>query len=308
MLNNLSVFVQQASNRIPFQDSESWIILSPLEQSIKEKINSIGTPLSEWDIQINYGIKTGLNEAFIISGTKKDELIALDPKSAEIIRPILRGRDIKRYEYTFADLWVILARFGSYQYLEKEYPAIYHHLSQFENKLKQRGQCRYTSSGKVNTAKPYPGQHHWLELDNNPRQEYLDDFSKQKIVWGNLCLSSQFTLADEGMFVNAPSPMIVPGNKYILAVLNSKLGDWYIRQLGVTRNGGYFEYKPMFVEKLPVPQISAEQQKQYIGLVEQLLEPQTDSNANAKIDQELDQLIFNLYGLSANEIEYIVKA
>ena len=83
----LVVFIQQASNRLPFQDSESWIILSPLEQSIKEKINSIGTPLSEWDIQINYGIKTGLNEAFIISGTKKNELIALDPKSAEIIRP-----------------------------------------------------------------------------------------------------------------------------------------------------------------------------------------------------------------------------
>ena len=235
-----------------------------------------------------------MNEAFIISGTKKDELIALDPKSAEIIRPILRGRDIKRYEYTFADLWVIAAHNGvkSQNVLPiniNDYPAIKQHLDQYYEKLATR-------ADKGNT--PY----------NLRNCVYMDDFSKQKIVWGNLCLSSQFTLADEGMFVNAPSPMIVPGNKYILAVLNSKLGDWYIRQLGVTRNGGYFEYKPMFVEKLPVPQISAEQQKQYIGLVEQLLEPQTDSNANAKIDQELDQLIFNLYGLSANEIEYIVKA
>ena len=305
--NNLSVFVQQASNYISFQNNESWVILSPLERSIKEKINTYGTPLSKWDIRINYGIKTGLNDAFIISGAKKDELIAEDSKSAEIIRPILRGRDIKRYEYTFADLWVILAKFGSYQYLEEKYPAIYHHLLQYEDKLKNRGQCRYTSSGKANVSKPYPGQHHWLELDNNPRQEYLDDFSKQKIVWGNLCLSSQFALADEGMFVNAPSPMIVPGNKYILAVLNSKLGDWYIRQLGVTRNGGYFEYKPMFVEKLPVPQISAEQQKPFICLAEQLLKSKTDNIANNAIEHELDQLVFDLYGLSANEIEYITK-
>ena len=202
---------------------------------------------------------------------------------------------------------MILAKFGSHQYLEEKYPAIYHHLLQYEDKLKNRGQCRYTSSGKANVSKPYPGQHHWLELDNNPRQEYLDDFSKQKIVWGNLCLSSQFALADEGMFVNAPSPMIVPGNKYILAVLNSKLGDWYIRQLGVTRNGGYFEYKPMFVEKLPVPQISAEQQKPFICLVEQLLKSKTGNVANNAIEHELDQLIFDLYGLSANEIEYITK-
>ena len=110
-----------------------------------------------------------------------------------------------------------------------DYPAIKQHLDQYYEKLATR-------ADKGNT--PY----------NLRNCVYMDDFSKQKIVWGNLCLSSQFTLADEGMFVNAPSPMIVPGNKYILAVLNSKLGDWYIRQLGVTRNGGYFEYKPIFVE------------------------------------------------------------
>lgn len=235
-----------------------------------------------------------MNEAFIISGTKKNELIALDPKSAEIIRPILRGRDIKRYEYTFADLWVIAAHNGvKSQNIPpvniEDYPAIKQHLDQYYEKLANR-------ADKGDT--PY----------NLRNCVYMDDFSKQKIVWGNLCLSSQFALAGEGMFVNAPSPMIVPGNKYILAVLNSKLGDWYIRQLGVTRNSGYFEYKPMFVEKLPVPQISVEQQKPYISLVDQLLEPKAGCNTNAKIEQELDQLIFSLYGLSANEIEYIVKA
>ena len=82
---------------------------------------------------------------------------------------------------------------------------------------------------------------------------YMDDFSKPKIVWGNLSLKAAFAKAPAGMFINAPCVMITPFSDYLLAILNSKLGDWYIRQLGVTRNGGYFEYKPMFVEQLPVP-------------------------------------------------------
>ncbi|MCD8299765.1 MAG: hypothetical protein LUC41_01095, partial [Clostridiales bacterium] len=92
----------QNKSSMGFSGSDSWTILSPIEQSIKEKIEAVGAPLKDWDISINYGIKTGLNDAFIISGEKKDELIAEDPRSAEIIRPILRGRDIKRYGYNFA--------------------------------------------------------------------------------------------------------------------------------------------------------------------------------------------------------------
>ncbi len=83
--------------------ADSWIILSPIEQRILEKIKAVGTPLKDWNIQINYGIKTGFNEAFIIDGRIKDQLIAKDPKSAEIIKPVLRGRDIKRYKAQFAD-------------------------------------------------------------------------------------------------------------------------------------------------------------------------------------------------------------
>lgn len=142
----------QNSSTMAFSGSDSWTILSSIEQSIKRKIETIGTPLKEWDISINYGIKTGLNEAFIISSEKKDELIASDPKSAEIIRPILRGRDIKRYGYTFANLYVIVAQYGSYEYLETKYPAIYRHLFQYKEALQKRGQCRYTSSGKKNTG------------------------------------------------------------------------------------------------------------------------------------------------------------
>ena len=91
----MSVFVQQFGNLVQFT-KDSWAILSPIEQSIKNKIESYGVPLKDWNISINYGIKTGCNDAFIIDGAKRAELIAADPKSDEIIRPILRGRDIKR--------------------------------------------------------------------------------------------------------------------------------------------------------------------------------------------------------------------
>ena len=88
------------------------MILNPIEQSIKRKIEAIGTPLKDWDIKINRGILTGCNDAFIIDEAKKEELIKEDPKSAEIIRPILRGRDIKRYGYDFAGLYLIATHNG----------------------------------------------------------------------------------------------------------------------------------------------------------------------------------------------------
>ena len=108
----MSVYVKQNSVTIGFNSSDSWTILSPIEQSIKAKIEAIGTPLRDWNIKINSGIKTGCNEAFIISGERKDELIREDPKSAEIIRPILRGRDIKRYGYEFANQYLIATHNG----------------------------------------------------------------------------------------------------------------------------------------------------------------------------------------------------
>ncbi len=120
-LKNLSDFVQQQSVECRFESFDSWVILSPIEQSIKRKIESVGTPLKDWDIQINYGIKTGFNDAFIISTEKRNEILdncsseEERTKTAELIRPILRGRDIKRYGYDWANLWLI-ATFNSRHY------------------------------------------------------------------------------------------------------------------------------------------------------------------------------------------------
>ena len=274
-----------------FNSSDSWTILSSLEQSIRNKIKRMGTPLEEWNLHINRGILTGYNDAFIISTDKKNELIAADPKSAELIRPILRGRDIKRYAYNFANLWVInvhngLKEKGMAPIDINNYPAIKSHLDAYYPKLAKRADKGVTPYNLRNCA-------------------YMNDFSKQKIVWGNLSLSAQFTIADEGFFINAPSPMIVPGNKYLLAVLNSSLGDWYIRQLGVTRNGGYFEYKPMFVGQLPIPTLSEDEQHPFIMLVDKILAKKKNHEDTSALENEINTLVYKLYKLTEDEIIFI---
>ena len=158
-----------------FNNNDSWVILNSIEQNIKAKIEAIGKPLKDWDIQINYGIKTGCNEAFIISGEKKKELIAKDPKSAEIIRPILRGRDIKRYSYNFADLWLI-ATFPSKHYDIDEYPAIKEYLLTFGiERLEQTGKTHNIDGIKIKSRKKTNNK--WFETQDSISywEEFFND-------------------------------------------------------------------------------------------------------------------------------------
>ena len=141
----MSVFVQQNAVSNNFATSDSWVILSPIERSIKRKIESIGTPLKDWDIRIYRGILTGCNEAFIISSQKRNEILANcaneaeRQRTAELIRPILRGRDIKRYGYEWANLYLI-ATFPARHYDIEDYPAVKDYFLSFaENNLRTAG-------------------------------------------------------------------------------------------------------------------------------------------------------------------------
>ncbi len=259
--NLTSVFVQQTGTECEFSGSDSWVILSPIEQSIKRKIEAVGTPLKDWDINIYRGVLTGYNDAFIISTEKREEILANcqsedeRKRTAELIRPILRGRDIKRYGYNWANLWLI------------------------------------------NTHNGIRGKLERIHIEDNLRNcAYLEDFSKPKIVWGNLNLKPSYAIVEDNSFINAPSPMIVPASRYLLAILNSKLADYFIRQLGVTRNGGYFEYKPMFIEQLPVPQC----------LDDSILK-EIDTNVAIKNEKTIDTIVYSLYGLNDEEIQYVEK-
>lgn len=283
-VKNLSVFAQQQNTVCDFSSSDSWVILSPIEQSIKRKIEAVGTPLKDWDINIYRGVLTGCNEAFIISSEKRDEILRNcqtedeRQRTAELIRPILRGRDIKRYGYEWADLWIINTHNGIKGKLPRvdvnKYPAIKAHLDQYWDKISKRADKGDTPYNLRNCA-------------------YMEDFFKPKIVWGNLNLKGAYSYAPEEMFVNAPSPFLVTSNIAILHILNSKIADYYIRSLGVTRNGGYFEYKPMFVEKLPIPQIGLDNLCTY------------PVNPSKEMEIEIDCKVYQLYGLSSQEIDYM---
>lgn len=129
--------VSKKSANLPISGEGPVFIGSSAELALKEKIERTGRPLKDWGIQINYGIKTGLNEAFVIDRQTRDRLIAEDPKSAEIIKPMLRGRDVKRYGYEFSELYLILVKYGFSDELFR-YPAIHKHLKSFEPQLRAR--------------------------------------------------------------------------------------------------------------------------------------------------------------------------
>ena len=193
-------------------------------------------------------------------------------------RPILRGRDIKRYGYEWANLWIINTHNGIKGKLPRidvnEYPAIKAHLDQFWDKISKRADKGDTPYNLRNCA-------------------YMEDFNKPKIVWGNLNLKGAYSYAPEGMFINAPSPFLATSNIAVLHILNSKIADYYIRSLGVTRNGGYFEYKPMFVERLPIPQIGLENLNSYP------IKPSKEQ------EKEIEENVYQIYGLSLQEIDYM---
>ena len=279
--------MQQSGAICEFANSDSWVILSPIEQSIKRKIEAVGTPLKDWDINIYRGVLTGYNEAFIISTEKREEILANcqsedeRERTAELIRPILRGRDIKRYGYNWANLWLINTHNGIRGKLERihieDYPAVKAHLDQYWDRISKRADKGDTPYNLRNCA-------------------YLEDFSKPKIVWGNLNLKPSYAIVEDNSFINAPSPIIVPASKYLLAILNSKLADYFIRQLGVTRNGGYFEYKPMFIEQLPIPQC-----------IDDSILREIDTNVTIKDEKIIDTIVYSLYGLNDEEIQYVEK-
>ena len=284
----MSDFMRHNATESAFTSSASWVILSPIEQSIKRKIEAVGVPLKNWDIQINYGIKTGYNEAFIITTEKRDEILAACEDEDErkrtdaLIRPILRGRDIKRYGYEDSHLYLINTHNGIKGKLERihieDYPAVKAHLDQYWDKISTRADKGDTPYNLRNCA-------------------YLDDFFKPKIAWGNLNLSGTYSFVPAGVFINAPSTFISTSKQSILHILNSKLADFYIRSLGVTRNGGYFEYKPMFVDKLPIP-------PNHINFKEL----EEISNYPSDIEERrIKNLIYSIYGLSEAEIRYLEK-
>ena len=280
-LKKLSDYIKQNGvEGCRFDSSESWVILSEIEQRIKTNIEAVGTPLRDWDIQINYGIKTGFNEAFIINGEKRKELIAQDPKSAEIIRPILRGRDIKRYSYEFADLYLINTHNGVKEKGIKrinieDYPAVKAHLDLFYPQLEKRADQGDTPYNLRNCA-------------------YIEDFSKQKIVYSNMCSEPSFYLDENGFLTNQKC-FILTGEylKFLIAFFNSTLFKYTFWDNFPVLGAKGRELSKIFMIEIPV----IKPPKEIEIKISNLLDSQNYEN--------IDKLIYELYNLTDEEISFI---
>ena len=285
------------------EGDDPWGVMSPRQHDILAKMRGKGKTLKNWDVNISYGIKTGYNKAFILDDTTRTTLIVSDPNSAEIIKPVLRGKDIRRFRSEWTGQWLIVAKFGSHSTLPDEFPAVYQHLLQHEQKLRARGQCRYSRSSRKNAD--YPGQHHWLELDNNPRDSYLDTFAKEKLLWIELVDEGRFSYDNSGILGEATTFMMTGGRslKYLCAVLNSVLARWFLSQVAPTSGMGTLRWKKVYVENIPVPEISAAKQRPFVRLVDRILEAKAaDSNVDTSdLEEQIDWLVYDLYGLTDEE-------
>ena len=281
-------------------DGTSVLVLSEVDQGLKAKMEAAGTPLKDWGVSIKYGVKTGYDKAFIVDDSTRSLLIARDSKSVEIIKPILRGRDIDRYNARWAERWLIATMPSLHRAIEN-YPAVEEFLLSF-------GKDRLEQSGKTfpdGTKSRKKTRNQWFELQD--AIAYHEEFARDKIVWGNLNDRAKFAYAPAGMFVNAPSPFLTPYRPYLLAMLNSKLLDWYFRLIGVERAGEYYEYKPMFIERLPIPEITTAEEQPFGKLVNQILtakaaDPLADTG---ELEADIDLLVYKLYGLTEDEIAVV---
>ena len=259
------------------------MILSDIEQRIKAKIEAIGTPLKDWDINIYRGILTGYNEAFIIDKAKKEEILANckteeeRQKTVKIIRPILRGRDIKRYGYEFADLYLINTHNGVKEKGIKrididDYPAVKAHLDSFYQQLEKRQDKGDTPYNLRNCA-------------------YIEDFYKQKIMYSEIVREPQFYLDNEGEFLAEATTFIMTGNnlEYLYHLLHSKIITYFFKTFyaGGGLGGDGYRYKKAFLERLPIPQIK--------------------NKINFKTDEEIEKYISLVYNLTEEEMKLIVK-
>jgi adenine-specific DNA-methyltransferase len=273
---------------------ESFTFANKKELDIKKRIEKIGTPLKDWDIKINYGIKTGYNEAFIIDTETKERLCKEDPKSEEIIKPILRGRDIKRYSYEWAGLWII-GTFPALNLNIDDYPAIKKYLLSFGKRIEQTGEAG---------ARKRTGNE-WFETQD--QIAYWQEFEKEKIVWNPVSGEYVFSLIKQEMYFNNSLFMITGGSlNYIISILNSNLNKWLIKQMtNLIETGKYAYGAKDKIELLPIPKISEEKQKPFIELVERILSLKEQNKDTTELEHKIDLMVCRLYGLSYEEVKII---
>jgi hypothetical protein len=281
-----------------------------------------GKPLGQYvDGKIFYGIKTGLNEAFVIDTATKDRLIAEDPRSAEVLKPFLRGRDIKRYEKPKVEQWLILfpkgvtiksnknssgagvsvvneppPRYGDMPYmeartwLEENYPAIYNWLKPYEAAAKLR-----TDKGDF-----------WWELR---ACDYYEEFEKPKIIVPTIVDHSSLTFSTETVFSNDKTTIITGQDLYFLcSVANSKAVEYFMKAVSPSKQNNYFEYKPAYITQIPIPKATKQQQQALEQMAKAVMAAKAKGEATQALEAKIDDIVCQLYGLGAEERALVLQA
>jgi len=249
--------------------------------------------LKEWDIKIYRGILTGYNEAFIIDEQTRNKIVEASPKSAEIIRPILRGRDIQKYKANWQNLYII-GTFPSLKIDIENYPSIKNHLLSF-------GFDRLKQTGEQGARKKTHNQ--WFEIQDSIN--YWEDFFRPKIVWGEISDKSKFAYDSDNTYTEATTFLMTGNNlKYLLAMLNSKLLEWYFNQIGTATGVGTNRWKKYTIELLPIIIPNKETIEILENYVNSII---ANKNFDESIEETLNNIVFELYGLTEEESLYIKK-
>ncbi|PAU99945.1 type II restriction endonuclease [Helicobacter sp. TUL] len=283
---------------------DSFIFQDQANQALKAKIESLGTPLKEWDISIYRGILTGYNEAFIIDSAKREEILnnckdkSEKTRTSKLIKKMLRGRDIKRYGYEWAGLWLICT-FPSLNLDIEKYPSLKAYLESFRPRIDQSGEkgCRKKTSNK------------WFETQDNIA--YHEEFEKEKVVWAEMTNAPSFIYDNNSFFINQTCYFLIhEHNKYLLGILNSNLIHNYMKSISSNLGDGAFRWIKQYIEKLPIPKIDSTNKAlsdEIISLVEQILDSKAkDPTKDTKeLESRIDSLVYKLYNLTNDEIKII---
>lgn len=273
---------------------DGWRMESPVSLRLMERLRKAGTPLREVvGIRVFRGITTGLNDAFVVDRLVRDRLISEHQSSKEVLKPYLRGRDVKRWRCEPQDLWIIFTRRGCDI---KKYPAIHEHLKQFKERLMPG-----VSGGRK------PGSYEWYEIQDDIA--YWPEFEKRKVISTKISIQPTFSVDSDGFFLGNTSYFIPAGDKtlFVAALLNSRAFSGYAKRVFVEKQGGWYEVQPQGLEQFPIPPATPAQEREIESRVECILaakkaDPAADVSA---LEREIDARVYRLYGLTPEEIRIV---
>jgi hypothetical protein len=270
---------------------DGWTLGRPEVLALMDKLRKAGTPLGEYvKGRFYYGIKTGFNEAFVIDQTTRDQLISEDPKSIDLIKPWLRGRDIKRWKAEWAGLYVL---YVPWHFEIQPYSATLNHLSHFRSQLEDRNPAE-------------KDRYEWYALQRYGA-EYHECFSEDKIIYPDIAQTPKFAWDDTKSFLGNTSYMIPTGEKWLLGLLNSKVIWWYYTNVSSTIRGGFVRFISQYMERVPVAITTEQQRAPLLSLVQQIL-ASPDGPDVPFLEGEIDRLVYQLYALTLHEIDIIESA